>query len=200
MAKQIINIGSAPNDGTGDPLRDAFDKTNDNFDEVYNTQGWGYYSDGLTTPATQVFNTTPSQLLIDGLGSTSESGYLPLQIRGVSELWTSNKITPINIGDSYDLRIDFNITSKTGSPTILNLALDIGATPDGTGGAGSILIVNQAISTAKTPPYSLSIGFPIFSLSAFLANGGSFWLSTDTGTSTIGARSIFIKRDTSGLI
>lgn len=35
MAKQTINIGSAANDGTGDPLRDAFDKTNDNFTELY---------------------------------------------------------------------------------------------------------------------------------------------------------------------
>lgn len=35
MAKQTVNIGSSANDGTGDPLRDAFDKLNDNFDEVY---------------------------------------------------------------------------------------------------------------------------------------------------------------------
>lgn len=35
MAKQVIGIGSAANDGTGDTLRDAFDKTNDNFNEVY---------------------------------------------------------------------------------------------------------------------------------------------------------------------
>ena len=35
MAKQTINIGTAVNDGTGDPLRTAFDKINDNFDEVY---------------------------------------------------------------------------------------------------------------------------------------------------------------------
>lgn len=35
MAKQAIGIGSAPNDGTGDTLRVAFDKVNDNFDEVY---------------------------------------------------------------------------------------------------------------------------------------------------------------------
>lgn len=35
MAKQTIGIGSAANDGTGDPLRTAFDKVNDNFDEVY---------------------------------------------------------------------------------------------------------------------------------------------------------------------
>ena len=31
MARQVINIGSSANDGTGDPLRTAFDKINDNF-------------------------------------------------------------------------------------------------------------------------------------------------------------------------
>ena len=36
MAKQTINIGSSANDGTGDPLRTAFDKINDNFTELYN--------------------------------------------------------------------------------------------------------------------------------------------------------------------
>jgi hypothetical protein len=35
MAQQSINIGSSANDGTGDPLRTAFDKINDNFTELY---------------------------------------------------------------------------------------------------------------------------------------------------------------------
>lgn len=35
MAKQTIGIGSSANDGTGDALRVAFDKTNDNFNEIY---------------------------------------------------------------------------------------------------------------------------------------------------------------------
>jgi hypothetical protein len=33
--RQIINIGSSPNDGQGDPLRAAFNKINSNFAEVY---------------------------------------------------------------------------------------------------------------------------------------------------------------------
>tara|TARA_B100000497_G_C7622198_1_gene373808 strand:- start:502 stop:1014 length:513 start_codon:yes stop_codon:yes gene_type:complete len=37
MAKQTVNLGTTANDGTGDPLRSAFDKLNDNFDEVYGT-------------------------------------------------------------------------------------------------------------------------------------------------------------------
>jgi hypothetical protein len=35
VSKQTIGIGASANDGTGDPLRTAMDKTNDNFTEVY---------------------------------------------------------------------------------------------------------------------------------------------------------------------
>ena len=41
MAKQTINIGATANDGTGDALRTAFDKINDNFTEVYTVSGAG---------------------------------------------------------------------------------------------------------------------------------------------------------------
>lgn len=39
MAKQVINIGASANDGSGDPLRNAFDKVNDNFNEIYFSYG-----------------------------------------------------------------------------------------------------------------------------------------------------------------
>jgi hypothetical protein len=35
MTRQIINIGSSPNKGDGDTLRDSMDKVNDNFVELY---------------------------------------------------------------------------------------------------------------------------------------------------------------------
>ena len=35
MAQQIIDIGAAANDGTGEPLRDAFNAVNENFTEIY---------------------------------------------------------------------------------------------------------------------------------------------------------------------
>ena len=38
MAQQTINIGAVANDGTGDPLRTAFDKINDNFTELYSDE------------------------------------------------------------------------------------------------------------------------------------------------------------------
>ena len=35
MTREIINVGSSPNDGQGDPIRTAFIKTNNNFGELY---------------------------------------------------------------------------------------------------------------------------------------------------------------------
>jgi len=39
MAQQTINVGAAPNDGTGTPLRTAFQYTNSNFTELYTAVG-----------------------------------------------------------------------------------------------------------------------------------------------------------------
>ena len=35
MSQQLINIGGAPNDGTGDSIRTSFTKANENFTELY---------------------------------------------------------------------------------------------------------------------------------------------------------------------
>ena len=41
MAKSVLNIGSAANDGTGDTLRGGATKINANSDELYNALGDG---------------------------------------------------------------------------------------------------------------------------------------------------------------
>jgi hypothetical protein len=46
MTQETINIGTSPNDGTGDPLRAAFNKTNNNFSELYNSVSTLQASDG----------------------------------------------------------------------------------------------------------------------------------------------------------
>ena len=52
MAKQVINIGRTANDRSGDPLRSAFSKINENFDELYTltTTQTGSSSDTIDTP------------------------------------------------------------------------------------------------------------------------------------------------------
>ena len=195
MAKQIIDIGTTANDGTGDPLRDAMDKVNDNFTEVYDTHGWGNYADAATTPATQVVTTTPSKLQIDGGGATITT-YLPREIRGISELWdtTNDKINGISLGDTYEIRLNLEITAKSGAPKVLSVIPDIG-------GAATITIqVPGAIVPveASSIPFNFPISFKLFSLATFIANGCQIFLLTDAGTLTIGTRVIFIERTYKG--
>lgn len=38
MAREVINVGTVPNDGTGDPIRTAYIKCNDNFSELYSRE------------------------------------------------------------------------------------------------------------------------------------------------------------------
>lgn len=45
MAQQHLNTGSQTNDGTGDTLRSAFIKTEDNFIDLYNIRGPSYFPD-----------------------------------------------------------------------------------------------------------------------------------------------------------
>jgi hypothetical protein len=68
MAKQTVNIGTTANDGTGDDLRTAMDKLNDNFDEVY--AGTPEY-DVVRTDEIKSDTTTPTDVTVTtGAGKT----------------------------------------------------------------------------------------------------------------------------------
>jgi len=71
MPQQIINVGTLPNDGTGDPLRDAYTKCNSNFTELYSSGGLG--------TVTSVAVATPSFLNVAGSPITT-SGTITLSL------------------------------------------------------------------------------------------------------------------------
>ena len=104
-------------------------------------------------------------------------------------------MTPINLGDSYTVRIDFSVTLESGNPTDITLTFDIGGQTTITNA-----VIDRHISAGKALPYSISVGTPTFALAAFIANGGQLFLNTDSGTVTVGNRSVFISRISSGLI
>lgn len=56
MAKQTINLGTGPDSYTGDTLRVAFDKVNDNFDELYAGEIQGNIYGNVITANTFVTN------------------------------------------------------------------------------------------------------------------------------------------------
>lgn len=64
MAKQIINVGVTANDKSGDPLRSAFVKVNDNFNELYSLIGGTTVSVGATAPSSP----SEGQLWWDSVG------------------------------------------------------------------------------------------------------------------------------------
>lgn len=76
MTQQTINIGSAPNDGTGDPLRTSFTKCNSNFTELYTA----------VSPSSTVtsFNSRVGAITLTALDVTGALTYTPLNKAGDS--------------------------------------------------------------------------------------------------------------------
>ena len=73
MAQQTINTGSEPNDGTGDPLRNAFTKANQNFTELYGGAG-SVIADGSITTAKLADNAVDAdKLSVTGNGTVGQA-------------------------------------------------------------------------------------------------------------------------------
>jgi len=97
MAKQTINIGSTANDGTGDPLRTAFQKINDNFAELYGDDSSAdtFSSPQITTPTITGTTTIDHLIFNDNYISTATNANLELNPGGTGtiELQAATNIT-----------------------------------------------------------------------------------------------------------
>ena len=158
MAKQVIGIGNAANDGSGDPLRTAGDKINDNFNEFYTKIGDGTNLYPLTFPNANATVLTTSNVDVGTTTtSSSDADHVLVNDGGVLK-----KITPANlgIGSAYTLLVqeEGTNTSATGATT-LNF-VGAGVTASGTGvtktltipGGSGINVQDEgsALSTAGT--------------------------------------------------
>lgn len=97
MAKQTINIGSNANDGTGDPLRTAFNKINDNFAELYGDDSSAdtFTSPQITTPTITGTATIDNLIFNDSQISTATNANLELNPGGTGtiELQAATNVT-----------------------------------------------------------------------------------------------------------
>ena len=121
MARQSINIGSSANDGTGDPLRTAFDKINDNFVELYGSDNdintldanMDVNNFAITTGVTNGNVTiTPNGTGNINLGSITVNG---------SQI-SSNDSTQITLADNIQTTGTINVTGAATLATSLTLA------------------------------------------------------------------------------
>ena len=69
MSKQTINVGTASDDGTGDSLRAAFVKVNENFTEVYNEIGGDSLSELKLTSNKITTDNTNTNIILDPNGT-----------------------------------------------------------------------------------------------------------------------------------
>ena len=96
MAIQIIGIGTVADDGTGDSLRAAGDKINDNFNEIYTALGDG--STLSSTAITALNSADENRLVTVGATTTELDGEANLTFNG-STLTVTGNITVPNDGD-----------------------------------------------------------------------------------------------------
>jgi len=128
MARQAINIGSSANDGTGDPLRTAFDKINDNFVELYGTD-----NDINTLDANLDVNTfaiTTGVTNGDITVTPNGTGGIKLgAMKFVGTTMSSDDSTQITIAENIETTGTLSVAGALSSST--SLALATGATVTG---------------------------------------------------------------------
>ena len=94
MAQQTINVGTAPNDGTGTPLRTAFQYTNSNFSELYTAVG-------------------PSGNNIVVPGTATITGDLTVDTSTLKVDSANNRVGVVNASPAYPLDVVGNINTNS---------------------------------------------------------------------------------------
>jgi hypothetical protein len=144
MAQQIINIGTIANDNTGDTLRGAGQKLNDNFDEIYAALP-------LVAPSTWVPTLTDS-----GGGRTYS--------------FTINTARHTAIGFIETFTVDLTINSVSGAATgDLRLSLPDPVTYD----AALAIWLDNATTQAKTAVIGKAVGGTSYAALYHYDNGDS---------------------------
>ena len=115
MAKQFINIGIEGNDGTGDSIRDAFNKSNENFTELYAVFGQGGQI-GFTS-----LSDTPDTLGADKIPVTNSAG-TAITMKGIAGTGISVDFTdPNNLLLTVDsINLSTDTTPDLGGPLNAN--------------------------------------------------------------------------------
>ena len=191
MAKQTIGIGTNPNDGSGDPLRTAGTKVNDNFSEIYSALGNGAtLLSGDVNFGSNNIKYQSKYLNVSALPSASAYGGMTAKVDSDNKLYFSDGTNWVKLSsglEAFDGNYN-NLTNKpslftgnyndlTNRPTVPTSISDL--VPDGS--AGQVLTTNGAGLFTFS-----AINFPNQNLYQSVAgDSGSGSASTPTDTLTI---------------
>jgi hypothetical protein len=173
VTKQLVNIGLADDDGTGDELRSAFDKINDNTNELYNSAA------PIPDKATLIANSTQVGSVITlNLGA---------YVMGVVDLITDTLIIPagtVLIGTTSTL------SSLTTNSSVATVTAASGAGSSSLFGMGGFKINNTGTGAAvRAAPNSVLFTQNLFTSAAGngleLDGAGGFGLDNWTFTSGV---------------
>jgi hypothetical protein len=167
MTKQNINIGVAGNDATGDAIRDAFRKVNENFNELYTAQGSG---DGI--PFTSLSDYDPARdgklipetvFVVNAAGNTITA----------KRLTSSDESVKIDLNGYDALRGEPAIDITTpGGKVSHDTHPQLGGDLDGQGQFYIYNIADPDSETAITKASDLSIGGKTITVNDFVINKG----------------------------
>ena len=139
MAEQIIDVGTAPNNGTGDPLRTAFIKTDNNFDQIWaagpvgsnvriqnNVVSTLQVNQDLALSPNGVGNVRLNNNTIPGANNTWFLGSTTNQWRGVyaNSITAGNVTINNNLVVPGDVTIEGNLTVEGDTIQIGNIVTD----------------------------------------------------------------------------
>jgi len=99
MDIQLINIGTNPNDGTGDSIRAAFDKANNNFNTIKTVIDRYNLQTPTSGTSIDIDNNIPTLVLDPSVTLTSLSITMPELVEDgqVQRICTSKQITSLTI-------------------------------------------------------------------------------------------------------
>tara|TARA_R110001592_G_scaffold61640_5_gene188024 strand:+ start:7374 stop:8333 length:960 start_codon:yes stop_codon:yes gene_type:complete len=192
MGRQVIQIGTTANDGTGTTIRAGGDLINNNFNEIYSTLGDGstlaFTISGVSNGQALVYNSSTSKfepgtpgvssaftIAGDGGSNQTISSNDTLTVQGGTGITTTGVAT-----DKLSIAIDSSVATLTGSQTLTNKTINgpdntLTNIANGSLANSSIAIGGVTLAlgaTDATPAFNLSdaTAYPTSSLVGTISN------------------------------
>lgn len=177
MAANLVNIGTGPNNGDGDPIRVAMSKINDNFAQVYSTHT---LSNSISIGANLVINTS---------AITAGNSTINLYASATS-LKIANSIANVGI-NNFSISVGANVTVNTSGFYVGNVATNTTAISVTTA-SGNIVLTGNVITIGANVKANASVLFignssvntVVNSTAVLISNGGTTVVNSTTVSSS----------------